>query len=300
MRKLRVLDLSHYQTVSNLDGMKAAGIVGVIHKATEGVNYVDPKYAPRRQWFIENGFAFASYHFLRPGSLAAQMRHYIDVARPEEGEVVILDYEADGLMLGDLDAAVAWLRSYAPKNPICIYGGNLLEQHVGSARIDCLADTALWTAEYTTRDAPKWPSGTWPKWSLWQYSDGKAGGSPHDVAGVSQVDCNEFNGTDEECRAWFKRPAAAALASRPTIYELTWGSTDVPRETRYFTPDHGTDAVMRLAERVLELDKAPANAAFASLSRLPDSIYPEGMTLASWTKTSDERPTDEGSKEMPA
>jgi hypothetical protein len=85
-----------------------------------------------------------------------------------------------------------------------------------------------------------------------------------------------------------------------TIYVLTWGSSDVPRETRYFTPDHGTDAVMRLSERVIELDKAPANAAFASLSRLPDSIYPEGMTLASWTKTSDERPTDEGSLEVPA
>lgn len=37
MRKLQVLDLSHYQTVANLNGMKAAGIVGVIHKATEGV-----------------------------------------------------------------------------------------------------------------------------------------------------------------------------------------------------------------------------------------------------------------------
>jgi hypothetical protein len=103
---------------------------------------------------------------------------------------------------------------------------------------------------------------------------------------------------------WQGRPdtpwTPPAPTPRITIYVLTWGSSDVPRETRYFTPDHGTDAVMRLAERVVELDKAPANAAFASLSRLPDSIYPEGMTLASWTKTSDERPTDDGSLEVPA
>jgi lysozyme len=210
MRKLHVVDMSHYQTVSELDGMRVAGIVGVIHKATEGESYKDPKYAPRRQWFIENGFAFASYHFLRPGSLAAQMRHYIETARPDEGEVVILDYEAAGLKLGDLKEAVAWLRSYVPKNPICIYGGHLLEEQIGSTKIEWLAGTTLWTAEYTTRDAPKWPTGTWPKWSLWQYSDGKSGGEPHDVAGVSQVDCNEFSGTDDECRAWFKRPAVAA------------------------------------------------------------------------------------------
>jgi lysozyme len=212
MRKLRVLDLSHYQSVANLDGMKSAGIVGVIHKATEGTSYVDPKYAPRRKWFLENGFAFASYHFLNVRAVEAQMQHYLDVAAPEQGEVVIVDYEADGLVLDDLKQAVSALRALAPNNPICVYGGSLLEEHIGSAKIPWLADTTLWTAEYTTRDAPKWPTGTWPKWSLWQYSDGKAGGSPHDLAGVSQVDCNGFNGSDEECRAWFKRPAVAASA----------------------------------------------------------------------------------------
>jgi len=212
MRKLHVVDMSHYQTVSNLDGLKDAGIVGVIHKATEGTGWIDAKYAPRRQWFLESGFAFASYHFLRPGSLDAQMRHYVNTAKPEEGEVVILDYEADGLTLGVLEAAVAQLRLYAPSNPVCIYGGNLLETQIGSAKIDWLAGTTLWTAEYTTRDAPKWPTGTWSKWSLWQYSDGKAGGKPNDVAGISQVDCNEFNGSEAECRAWFKRPAVAAPA----------------------------------------------------------------------------------------
>ena len=74
--------------------------------------------------------------------------------------------------------------------------------------IDWLAGTTLWTAEYTTRDAPKWPTATWPKWSLWQYSDGKAGGAPRHVDGVSTCDCNEFNGTEAECRAWLKATVA--------------------------------------------------------------------------------------------
>ncbi|TJV51168.1 MAG: N-acetylmuramidase family protein [Mesorhizobium sp.] len=85
-----------------------------------------------------------------------------------------------------------------------------------------------------------------------------------------------------------------------TVYALTWGSSDIPKETRYFTFDHQSDAVARLAIAVLALDQAPANAAYASLSRLPDSVYPDGMPLVAWTKTSDERPTDEGSAEIPA
>ncbi len=31
-----VIDLSHYNTVTNFSDVKAGGIVGVIHKATEG------------------------------------------------------------------------------------------------------------------------------------------------------------------------------------------------------------------------------------------------------------------------
>lgn len=215
-RKLMVVDLSHYQTVSNLDGLKAAGVVGIIHKATEGATWSDAKYAPRRQWLKENGFAFASYHFLSPGGVEAQIRHYLAVAAPDEGELVVIDYEKAGCTLADLHAAVTWLRQLAPKNPICVYGGSLLEAQIGNAALPWLAGTTLWTAEYTTRDAPKWATGTWPKWSLWQYSDGNVGGMPHAVAGVSQCDCNEFNGTADECRAWFKASAPAAPAAPVT------------------------------------------------------------------------------------
>lgn len=86
-----------------------------------------------------------------------------------------------------------------------------------------------------------------------------------------------------------------------TIYELSWGAGGHIREQRrYFRPENQTDAVVRLAERVLEMDRNPAIfAAWATLKRLPDSIYPEGLTLVSWTKTSDERPTEEGSMTNP-
>lgn len=217
MRNLKVIDLSHYQTISNLDGMKTAGIIGVIHKATQGTAYSDPRFSQRRQQMKSAGFAWASYHFLMPGNGAAQMAHYIDFAKPGPGERVVIDYEQSGCGLSDLKDAVDWLRANAPHNPICVYGGSLLEEHVGGARIDWLVGTSLWTAEYTNKDAPTWASGTWPRYDLWQYSDGMAGGLPHAVPGISQCDCNEFNGTDEECRAWFGSTGAAYIApSAPT------------------------------------------------------------------------------------
>lgn len=80
-----------------------------------------------------------------------------------------------------------------------------------------------------------------------------------------------------------------------TIYELTYGSNSGTGEARYFDPFEQSDAAVRTAERILELDRDEAVwAGWVHLKRLPDSIYPEGMTLISWTKTSNERPTAEG------
>lgn len=81
-----------------------------------------------------------------------------------------------------------------------------------------------------------------------------------------------------------------------TIYKLTWGAGGhVPEQTRFFHPTHASDAAMRFAERVIEMDRDLAiSAAYVNLKRLPDSIFPEGMDLMAWTKTSDERRTVDG------
>ena len=44
-----VIDLSHFNEVSDFNLVKADGIVGVIHKATEGIDYIDPRYFTRRR-----------------------------------------------------------------------------------------------------------------------------------------------------------------------------------------------------------------------------------------------------------
>lgn len=79
-----------------------------------------------------------------------------------------------------------------------------------------------------------------------------------------------------------------------TIYKLSWGSNG-PEQVRYFHCVNASDVCVRFSERVVELDRDPAvGGAWVCLARLPDSIYPDGMHLMAWTKTSDESPTRNG------
>lgn len=81
-----------------------------------------------------------------------------------------------------------------------------------------------------------------------------------------------------------------------TIFEVSSGGhvgDKVP--ARYFGPGDMADACVRFSERVIELDRDPVvGAAWVQLTRLPDSIYPNGLQLAAWTKVSNERPTSDG------
>jgi lysozyme len=50
---IEVIDLSHDDASVDFDAVAQAGIVGVIHKATQGVGDVDPLYAPRARRWLE-------------------------------------------------------------------------------------------------------------------------------------------------------------------------------------------------------------------------------------------------------
>lgn len=81
-----------------------------------------------------------------------------------------------------------------------------------------------------------------------------------------------------------------------TSFELSWGAYGVvePAQKRIFQPFNQNDAVTRFAERVVELDRNPrVSAGWVHLKKL-DTLPERETWIASWTKTSDERPTEEG------
>ena len=203
------IDLSHHNPTPDWAKIMAAGVAGVIFKATEGTSYKDPTLYERASAAKAAGLLTGTYHFMRPGKIAEQMDWYLEVVDPVEGERMVLDHEDAGVSVGDLADAVEYLLGDRPDLQITIYSGHLIKEQLGNSRNDLLAEkTSLWIAQYTS-GSPSWPKTTWPTWSLHQYTD-KA-----NVPGISApVDGNRFNGSPESFAAWLS-PAGAEPAPPP-------------------------------------------------------------------------------------
>jgi lysozyme len=204
-----VVDLSHWNPTPDWSKLKANGTIGVIHKATEGIGNVDATQHERAKAARGAGLKWSTYHFLRPASIEAQMQLYLDIIDPAEGERVCLDHEDAGVSLADLCEAVDFLLADERGLQVTIYSGHLIKEQLGDQHNETLSTTSLWLAQYTT-GTPSWPSRTWPTWSLWQYTD-KA-----QVEGISApVDGDRFNGSVEQCIAWFGPADAQPMPPEP-------------------------------------------------------------------------------------
>jgi lysozyme len=165
--------------------LAGAGIVGVIHKATESSSYVDPTYAPRRQQAINAGLLWGAYHFLRPGDMVQQANYFLANAKPDHQTLLAADHEDSGVSLDDLKLFLQTIRVTVDQMPI-LYSGFLIKEQIGSTVDPEMANYALWLAQYTSGQ-PSWPTATWPSWWLWQYTDQGT------IAGVSgNVDLNTY------------------------------------------------------------------------------------------------------------
>lgn len=219
MTTIQAIDLSHHNDVSSFDQVKASGVIGVFHKATQGTGFVDDKYAERMEAALAAGLKWGAYHFLEHGNIDAQMEHFVATANLPVGSRVALDYEADTdgsePTLDDLHDAIEWLDINRPDLQITVYGGSLLKQHVGRDYYGDLSQTALWLAHYTT-GTPSWPTNTWPHYTLWQFTDSAT------VPGINgNVDGNHFNGSEENCALWFGPAPQPQPEPAPEIQTIT-------------------------------------------------------------------------------
>jgi len=208
-----IVDISHWQPTPDWAKLKAAGVKGVILKATQGTTYVDPTFRSRYDAAIAAGFAVSTYHFLEAGNIQTQMNFYLNTLKPRDGERMCIDYETESGKptppLSDLENAVGYLFTVSRNLQITIYSGHLIKDQLRDGYSDVLAMTSLWISQYTSATAPSWPTGTWPNWTLWQYTDAAK------VDGIDgAVDGNRFNGSDENAVKWLG-PAGAEPAPAP-------------------------------------------------------------------------------------
>lgn len=196
-----VVDLSHHNQ-ANVDFTRAsaAGILGVIHKATQGTGFVDPMYATRRTAASNAGLLWGAYHFGTAADPVAQAKNFLKVANPTSNDILVLDLEKNtttpgyDMTLDQARAFVGFVQNATGVTP-GLYGGAYLRDQLGSALDPVLGACWLWWAQYgpAALIPPNWGSFT-----LWQYTDGHHGNPPFNLDGVGPCDRDLYQGSSND------------------------------------------------------------------------------------------------------
>jgi lysozyme len=211
-----IVDLSHFDNVTDWAAVKAFGILGVINKATEGPGMADKTYAIRRGPVADHDMLYGAYHFLRPGDPIAQADHFLDVALdvPQHDELLLaLDHEDPKVPLG---TAKMWLQRVLDKTGrrAVLYSGFLIKQQLGNGHDPFLAEHRLWLSHFSSNPVcpPNWAA----PWII-QFTGDGVGPGPHQVPGIiipGGIDLNHYGGTPEKLRSeWARGPAATTAAA---------------------------------------------------------------------------------------
>jgi lysozyme len=223
----RVCDISHYEWIDNDNGFgkaQAAGLWGIISKATQGTSSKDQYYLSRRVAAKKAGLLYGSYHFNDGENVQKQVDYYLAYADPQPDELVCLDYEANPASDMSINQAVEFLHRIEEKlgRKAVIYSGNKLKETISRLSATDQAYVAshrLWLAQYSY--TATLPHG-FKNWWLWQYTGDGAGPTPHWVNGITApgnkgLDLNIFSGTLDELKAtWSGLPTQVANV-QPTV-----------------------------------------------------------------------------------
>jgi lysozyme len=191
-----VVDISHHNGNVDLNKAQQAGIVGVIHKGTQGTGMIDNQYGVNRQKAAAAGLLWGAYHFGTNADGVAQANFFLSKINADKETLLVLDYEPNGnstMTLSQAKAFVSRVNEVTGRFP-GLYSGSLIKQQLGGKPPDpILSQCFLWLAQYGPQ--PNNIPATWSAWTLWQYTDGVAGPAPHAVDGIGPCDRDQFNGT---------------------------------------------------------------------------------------------------------
>jgi lysozyme len=208
-----VVDLSHDNPHVDFPAVAGAGILGVVHKATEGVGDRDPLYATRAPQARAAGLRFGAYHFGTGRHAGADQADFFlaTVGAGDQTTLLVLDLEEDptgpSMSLAQARDFVTRIHQRTGRWP-GLYAGHYLRELLGDAPEPVLTHCWLWFAEYAPTPT-RLPS-QWPSWTLWQYTDGENGPEPHNVDGIGPCDRSQFAGDAAALRQLWTGAACAA------------------------------------------------------------------------------------------
>lgn len=197
-----VVDISHGDTVTSFQQARAAGLLGVIHKATTGATGKDDAYKDRRKLAIEAGLLWGAYHWGTHAPVKDQVDNFLQWAEPDKNTLVALDYERTGgnqMTLDDARDFLTILGTSLNRKPV-IYGGDLLKDDLGNKKDLFFGSHRLWLAQYGNHPVVQV---SWDQFWLWQYTDGESGPDPKTVPGIpgdskGRLDCDHYVGASSQ------------------------------------------------------------------------------------------------------
>lgn len=176
-----ILDVSYHQGKIDWKKVAAAGVTGVVIKATEGVGYVDPRLIENANGAHAAGLKIGYYHFATPNSLTickdakAEAEFFIATISklPLATLTYALDIEKEPIPQITPDMVTLWVHTFfghlrnAGVTNYCLYSyAPYLDRWLSDGH--GLGNVPLWHAGYTK--TAKLPKG-WTNYFLWQYTD---------------------------------------------------------------------------------------------------------------------------------
>jgi len=187
-----IFDISDNNPTVDFTEAAQAGMLGVFHKATEGLNFPDQKYHERRTQALAAGLLWGAYHFGHNYDGTAQAEYFLQQVQPHSTDLLMLDFEVNqGMTTAQAEAFVQYIYQQTGRYPGLYTSTGYLEQQ-GATTSTILHNCWLWLAEYNTVITnpvmpPNWPA----PWTMWQYTSG-----PETVPGVvGDCDRDRFNGS---------------------------------------------------------------------------------------------------------
>lgn len=171
------------------------GLSFVFIKATEGTGYVNPHLNAQVAWARKNNLVVGFYHFLRPGSMAAQVGHFLNSISLKDGDILALDWEDSGVSCADKDMAIADVKRAKPGHKVVLYCNKYFWKSLDTTS-NC--GDGLWIADY---DNPAGSPNIRDHWAFHQYGD-----QPVDLDVANFVDV-----------ASLKRWAGVTVAAKPSV-----------------------------------------------------------------------------------
>ncbi|WP_160861608.1 glycoside hydrolase family 25 protein [Shinella kummerowiae] len=132
-------------------------------------------YETRRLLARAKGLLWGAYHLARPGNPIDQANHFLDYAKPQDDEMMVLDIEGiepDNYMsLEDAQIFAGHVKTRTGRYPV-LYTNHSTARHIALNRdkYRILSRLPLWYARYKPGIEGAFPMGNWDNYALWQFS----------------------------------------------------------------------------------------------------------------------------------